>query len=76
MTKCIVCCHNTDTKGMLRGVCKTCQVDVFVKAHLDEVAMHYSERFDRREADLKEREKAVAINEKGIALIKLLKEIL
>ena len=75
-SECIVCCQAKTTKGMLRGVCEKCQIDVFVSAHMDKISLEYSKRFDAREERLCERELAVEENEKGIELIRLIKEII
>ncbi len=70
-----MCTHDTTTKGMLRGVCESCQLNVFVAAHNDKVAMEYSLRFDVREDELNRRERDVEEQEQGLELVRLIKEV-
>lgn len=74
-SRCLVCCDDRTTKGMLRGVCERCQVDVFVSAHMDKIELMCSVRFDAKRQRLDEREKDIETNELGIKLIELLREI-
>lgn len=75
-SKCLVCGIAKNDKGRLRGVCTSCQLNVFVQAHIDHVCTEISRRAGAKEIELREREAKIKINEQGIKLIEFLREVI
>ena len=73
--KCIVCIQVTHSEGMLRGVCKHCQLSIFVAKHIERVSTAISLKHDLREDDLNRRESEIEEQEQGLQLVQLIKEI-